>query len=118
MTSRFGGIIGGMSDSTIGIDRVRGFFGAVLVRDTAALALIEAGDPELQLNEQGFVFSLPALHALLDPEQSLSYRDFRKLLYESTLNQELAEYDAEVALLRSSGKVDSSLYCLRHKPHP
>ena len=102
-----------MSEGPISIDSVRDFFAAVLVRDAAALALIEAAGAELELREQGFVFSLPALHAALDPGQILAYRDFRKLLYDSTLNQELSAFDAEVILLQSSGKVDSSLYCLR-----
>ena len=107
-----------MTDSPISIASVRDFFAAVLAQDAAASALIEAGAPELELREQGFVFSLPALHAALDPGETLAYRDFRKLLYESTLNQELTAFDAEVILLRSSGKVDSSQYCLRQRSQP
>ena len=107
-----------MAGNPITIDDVRDFFAAVLARDAAALALIEAAGAELELREQGFVFSLPALHAALDPGQSLAYRDFRRLLYDSTLNQELSAFDAEVTLFRSSGKTDTSLYCLRQKLEP
>jgi hypothetical protein len=102
-------------DMTIAIDAVRDFFGAVLAQDAAALDRIEAAGAELELRSEGFVFSLPALHAMLDPEQNLRYRDFCKLLYASTLNEELAAFDAEVALHRSTGKIDSSLYCLRRR---
>ncbi len=105
-----------MSDEVaITQDYIRDFFSLVLARNAAALDLINAAEADLQLLPQGFVFSLPALHALLDPGQSLVYRDFRKLLYDSTLNQELSAFDAEVTLFRSSGKIDSSLYCLRQR---
>ena len=103
-------------DATITQDDIRDFFDQVLAKNAAALDLIAAAEVDLQLLPQGFVFSLPALHALLDPEQCLPYRDFRSLLYDSTLNQELSAFDAEVTLFRSSGKVDTSLYCLRPIP--
>jgi hypothetical protein len=102
-------------DGTITIDDIRNFFGLVLAKDPVALDLINTAEDDLQLLPQGFVFSLPALHALLDPEKNLAYRDFSKLLYDSSLNQELSAFDAEVTLFRSSGKIDSSLYCLRQR---
>jgi hypothetical protein len=105
-----------MAGSPITIDDVREFFAAVLARDAAALQCIEASAGDLELRAEGFVFSLPALHAVLDPGQSLAYRDFRRLLYASALNQELSAFDAEVTLFQSSGKTDSSLYCLREFP--
>jgi len=105
-----------MTDTAISIDDVRDFFAAVLERDAAALQRIEASGEGLELHDQGFVFSLAALHAVLDPGKSLAYRDFRKLLYDSTLNQELSAFDAEVTLFQSSGKIDTSLYCLRQRP--
>ena len=105
-----------MSDeSAISIDDIRDFFSLVLAKNAAALDLINQADSDVQLLPQGFVFSLPALHAMLDPEQCLPYRDFRNLLYDSTLNQELSAFDAEVTLFRSSGKIDTSLYCLRQR---
>ena len=100
---------------TITQDDIRNFFCLVLTQEAAALDLINSAEADLQLLPQGFVFSLPALHALLDPEQNLAYRDFSKLLYNSSLNQELSAFDAEVTLFRSSGKIDTSLYCLRQR---
>jgi hypothetical protein len=102
-----------MHDKPITSDDVRDFFAAVLVQDATALQCIEQSAGGLELRPEGFVFSLPALHVALDPEQGLAYRDFRKLLYASTLNQELSAFDAEVTLFQSSGKTDTSLYCLR-----
>jgi len=104
-----------MTDTPITIDDVRDFFAAVLARDAAALRRIEQCAGDLELRPEGFVFSLPALHAALDPAQGLAYRDFRRLLYDSALNRELGAFDAEVTLFRSSGKTDSSLYCLRYR---
>lgn len=107
-----------MADNPITMDGVRDFFAAVLARDAAALRCIEASAGGLELRSEGLVFSLPGLHAALDPAQGLAYSDFRKLLYASTLNQELSAFDAEVTLFRSSGKTDTSLYCLRQKLEP
>jgi len=102
-------------DRVITQDQIRDFFSLVLAKNATALDLINAAESDLQLLPQGFVFSLPALHAILDPDHSLPYRDFRKLLYDSTLNQELSAFDAEVTLFRSSGNIDTSLYCLRQR---
>jgi hypothetical protein len=102
-------------DRIITQDDIRDFFSLVLAKNAAALDLINQADSDVQLLPQGFVFSLPALHALLDPEQNMAYRSFSKLLYDSTLNQELSAFDAEVTLFRSSGKIDTSLYCLRQR---
>ena len=99
----------------IKIDQVRDFFSLVLAKNAVALDLISQAESDLQLLPQGFVFSLPALHAILDPDQCLPYGDFRKLLYDSTLNQELSAFYAEVTLFRSSVKIDTSLYCLRQR---
>ena len=106
-----------MSDeAAITQDDIRDFFSLVLAKNAVALELISQAGSDLQLLPQGFVFSLPALHAILDPDQCLPYGEFRKLLYDSTLNQELSAFDAEVTLFQPSGKVDTSLYCLRHIP--
>ena len=105
------------NQAAIKIDDIRDFFSLVLAKNAVALDLISQADSDLQLLPQGFVFSLPALHAILDPNQCLPYRDFRNLLYDSTLNQELSAFDAEVVLFQSTGKVDTSLYCLRQIPN-
>jgi hypothetical protein len=102
-----------MVDASISIDQIRDFFAQVLAEDAAVLALIDDCAENLQLLPHGFVFSLPALHALLDPDANLTYPEFRELIYNSTLNQELSAFDAEVIPFKSTGKTDTSLYCLR-----
>ena len=97
----------------ITIDAIRDFFGLVLEKDRVTLELISESVSDLQLLPQGFVFSLPALHGLLDADANLTYPEFRELIYNSTLNQELSAFDAEVTLFKSTGKTDTSLYCLR-----
>jgi hypothetical protein len=104
-----------MVDTNISIDEIRDFFARVLTEDAAVLALIDDCAESLQLLPQGLVFSLPALHALLDPDANLTYAEFRELIYNSTLNQELSAFDAEVILFKSTGKTDTSLYCLRRQ---
>ena len=107
-------MIGGMEhDAGITIAAIRDFFGLVLAKDRLALGLIDESVSDLQLLPQGFMFSLPALHFLLDPDANLTYPEFRELIYNSTLNQELSAFDAEVILFKSTGKTDTSLYCLR-----
>ena len=107
-----------MSDEAVMTqDDIRDFFCLVLAKNVEALDLIGQEDSDLQLLPQGLVFSLSALHAILDPDQCLPYGDFRNLLYDSTLNQELSAFDAEVVLFQSTGKVDTSLYCLRQIPN-
>ena len=102
-------------DAGITTEAIRDFFGLVLAKDRVTLGLIDESVADLQLLPQGFVFSLPALHVLLDPEASLTYTEFRALIYNSTLNQELSAFDAEVTLFKSTGKTDTSLYCLRQQ---
>ena len=89
------------------------FTAQVLAGDPVALNRIDEFSGDLERLPQGLVFTLPALHALLDPGQTLEYREFRNGLYASTLNQDLSAFDAEVVAFESSGKVDSSRYCLR-----
>ena len=100
-------------DASITIEAIRDFFSLVLAKDAVALDLIDKSVSNLQLLPQGFVFSLPALHSLFDPGQNMAYGEFRELIYNSTLNQELSAFDAEVSLFKSTGKTDTSLYCLR-----
>ena len=104
-----------MNDVSLNIDDVREFFARVLADDAGALDSIEQSAAGLELRAEGFVFSLPALHALLDPDRSLDYREFRKLLYGSTLNRELSAFDAEITLFHGTGKTDTSRYLLRRE---
>ena len=107
-----------MTEPAITADDVRDFFVRVLDGDTATLQDVAATDDEIGLESGGLVFTLPALHALLDPDAALDFGAFRRLLYDSTLNEELGAFDAEVVVHRSTGKTDTSHYCLRRRRAP
>lgn len=104
-----------MPDHPLNADDIRHFFAAVLSGNADALRRIEHMPAELELSPRGFVFTLPALHTLLDIRHSLDYRDFRKLLYQSTLNRDLGALGAEIVPFASTGKVDNSRYCLQRR---
>ena len=101
------------SGNLLTIDDVRDFFSLVLAQDADTLLRVAETDAEVEIQRTGLVFSLSGLYTLLDPEQNLPYRDFRKLLYDSTLNEELSAFDAEITVFRSTGKTATSLYCLK-----
>jgi hypothetical protein len=80
-----------------------------------------------QLHAQGFAcapaewcFTLPALHGFLAPRltaaPALTYRAFVQQLFASSINQQLREHGAEIAIADNRGKVSASLYCLRRLP--
>lgn len=90
---------------------------------------IVRGDAALieQLHAQGFAcapaewrFTLPALHGFLAPrlatDPALEYRAFVQQLFASSINQQLREHGAEIAIADNQGKVSTSLYCLRRLP--
>ena len=104
-----------MPEPAFNIESLQQFFIDVLAGDADTLRRIDDSDLDLELAPAGFVFTLPALHALLDLGQQLDYAQFRKLVYASTLNQELSAFDAEVVTFDSSGKIDTSRYCLRRR---
>lgn len=87
------------------------------------------GDAALieQLHAQHFAcapaewrFTLPALHGFLAAQLSadapLDYRTFVQQLFASSINRQLREHDAEIAIADNQGKVSASLYCLRRLP--
>ncbi len=95
------------------LKHVHEFFDAVLAADEKVLQRIEAGPANAWVEQQTFVFSLAALLALLDCDSEMTLTAFKKLIYCSELNLELRDRGAEITLFRSTGKVDSNLYCLK-----
>ena len=94
-------------------DKLRNFFEAVLHHDEKTLRRIEAGPTDARIEQQQFIFSIAALLELLDPDGDIELKAFRKMLYTSELNRELGEKGALITIYRSTGKVDSNLYCLK-----
>ena len=89
------------------------FFDGVLAADEIVLHRIETGPENAWVEQRAFVFSLAALLTLLDSEGEMTLKAFKKLIYSSELNRELSDHGAEITLFRSTGKVDSNLYCLK-----
>ena len=104
-----------MADFSTCIDEIQTLFKQVLARDADTLRRIEAVPDGLELHGDGLLFTLPALHAFIDPGSAVDYHRFRQQLYQSSLNQSLSAFDAEVVVLQSTGKVDNSRYCLRRR---
>ena len=94
-------------------DKLREFFEAVLHHDEETLRRIEAGPTDARIEQQQFIFSITALLELLDPQGEIELKAFRKILYSSELNRELGEHGVQITVYRSTGKVDSNLYCLK-----
>jgi len=61
-------------------------------------------------------FTLPDLHSFLQREdpafRSVTYRRFRKALFNSPINRTLKPYGAEITIADNRGKVDRSTYAL------
>lgn len=58
------------------------------------------------------VFTLLSLYQLFEKEESYSYKQFRKELYQSDLNLELSKQGGRIELFSSTGKVETSEYQL------
>ena len=54
--------------------------------------------------------------ALDDELAKLSYTEFRKVLFNSPVNEEMKKGGGEIGILENTGKVDESVYCLKVKP--
>ncbi len=93
---------------------VLNFFIKILNDDAATFDLIHAFNNELYLekNTKCLVFTLPALHQFLNFDLRISYLEFRKIIYQSTLNTDLMPFGAKLVIHQSSNNVDSSLYRL------
>ncbi len=64
-----------------------------------------------------YQFTLPQLFicfSQVDNELAkLSYAEFRKVLFNSPINEEMKKRGGEIAILENTGKVDKSVYCLK-----
>ncbi|MBL1274581.1 MAG: hypothetical protein COB30_000675 [Ectothiorhodospiraceae bacterium] len=67
---------------------------------------------DCELNGCFLIFSLKGLHEFLGVENVIVYTAFRKIIYQSSINEELQGFGGKVELHRSTGKVDESLYKL------
>ncbi|MFT7386984.1 MAG: hypothetical protein ACI8VC_000219 [Candidatus Endobugula sp.] len=99
------------------------FFLAVGIRDkdVATLILSRENKKNVFSGQGNLVFTLPVLHQWLmaySDRVSSSYVDFRKILYASELNAQLAKQGYYIALYQSSptNHVDSNCYFFSRLP--
>jgi|TARA_B110000116_G_scaffold265311_1_gene274335 hypothetical protein len=94
------------------------FFTAVCNKDAELCRGIVDAEADLHFNEGELVFSLVGLYQVLSLQPgfpALGYAEFRRRLYASRLNSDLALMGAQIVVMASSGKVDSSLYRLTQR---
>lgn len=68
----------------------------------------------LCVKKDALIFSLRALHDYLSQScaEKIDYSEFQKMLYQSTLNQDLKAHGGQVVVHYPTGKVETSLYRL------
>ncbi|VAX01835.1 hypothetical protein MNBD_GAMMA22-169 [hydrothermal vent metagenome] len=95
-------------------DIVLNFFVKIIKQDIETLNRINLLNTELYFDTETnyLVFSLPALHQFLNDQLQLSYLEFRKIIYQSSINTDLSQSAAKIEVHQSSYKVNTSLYVL------
>ncbi len=94
-------------------DPVLAFFVAVLQENNKTLEQIEASATEVEFVDGDLIFSITGLQDCIDSLATLPRREFRQLLYGSTINRQLSVYGAELAVYDAQGKVDKNRYRLK-----
>ncbi|OUS31215.1 hypothetical protein A9Q99_04250 [Gammaproteobacteria bacterium 45_16_T64] len=101
------------------------FFVRFLERDARTINALT--NHQFYFSEHELHFTLPQLHAFLTHTDNIlsdlrhentSYLEFRKHLFNSPINQQLANHDAEVFIVDNAQHVDRSTYGLRKVARP
>jgi hypothetical protein len=95
------------------IDEIKHFMHGVLIQDAEVLKRIDLAADDVFIKDEQLIFSLSGLYSLLGEASGIDFGAFKKQLYGSTLNRELKTMGGEITVFQSSGKIDSSLYCLK-----
>ncbi len=92
-------------------------------RDEVLAGMISRSKATLYIDKGMLVFSLEGLYQFLADDINaqyfepfclfeVSFQQFKKQVYQSRLNQQLASYKIKVDVFQNTGKIDSNLYCL------
>ncbi|VAW77965.1 hypothetical protein MNBD_GAMMA14-2111 [hydrothermal vent metagenome] len=96
-------------------DALIAFFEQVARKDTARLKKLEQ-EPCFNVEQGRWCFTLPDLHVFLQRQDDVfsrvDYKQFRKLLFNSPVNQVVKPLGAEVIIIGNRAKVDKSRYAL------
>jgi len=91
------------------------FFEHVARRDPEQLEKLMR-EPSFSVQPGRWSFSLPDLHAFLVREHAdfrdVNYKAFRRMLFDSPVNQATREHGAEITIAENRHKVDESTYAL------
>lgn len=69
--------------------------------------------PDALTKDKQCLFTLKELHSWIFDDNSLQFADFKRFLYQSTLNQQLQEKGIEIGIEDNQGKIDRTRYALR-----
>lgn len=69
---------------------------------------------DIYIENNSLIFSLLALYDFVNQssEEKIPYQEFKRQLYQSTLNQDLKSHGAQIVVHHSTGKLETNLYRL------
>ncbi|WP_455223199.1 hypothetical protein [Kaarinaea lacus] len=90
------------------------FFTQILQNDGKVLERISLFEGSMSFDRESgnLMFKLSDLHELLQENIKVDYPAFRKLIYQSNLNEELNKLGGRIEIHHSAGKVDDNIYRL------
>ena len=99
-------------------ERLFNLFLAFLAHETPVIDQINDYQGKVYIETDTLIFSLADLFDLLSPssDEKMDYPEFQKMLYQSTLNQDLKAHGGQVVVHHSTGKVETNLYRLERCP--
>ena len=92
---------------------VLAFLTKVLEKNEDLLSQINCSDEDIGFVDDDLVFSLTGLQASIDELAGLDHSEFRRIIYHSTINQQLSNCNAQLVVHESTGKVDKNRYRLK-----
>ena len=91
------------------------FFGQVAKKDDAWIRDLK-NEREFRVENRRWCFTLPALHSFLQCRDELfadiDYKQFRKIIYSSSINEAIQSHGARVTIVSNRSLVDQSTYAL------
>ncbi len=90
------------------------FFTNVLSQDLHTLEEINLFQSEQFSvdSSNALVFKLSALHQFLCDIDTVNYAEFKKLIYQSDINEQLSRLGGKIEVYKSTGKIDNNIYKL------
>lgn len=91
------------------------FFEQAAKKESALLEML-ANNPSFSIEQDCWCFTLPDLYVFLQSQEdryaNLDYNQFRKLIFNSPINQTVRSHGAEITIKNNQTNVDKSCYAL------